>query len=56
VDDFESRKITNSRKFWSKKLFTLKLGGACVDTIFFGKIGQKDKEKELMECRVQSAD
>jgi hypothetical protein len=40
-----SLEITNSRKFWSKRLFTPKLG-ASIDTVFW-EIGQKrNKEKQ----------
>jgi hypothetical protein len=37
-----------------QKIIYSKTKGACVDTIF-GKPGQKDKEKQLMRNKVQSA-
>jgi hypothetical protein len=53
--DFESRRIPNSRKFWSKILFTPKLG-ACVDTVFCKITGQKGQGGAADEMAVQSAD
>jgi hypothetical protein len=55
ADDLKSKRILDSSKFWSKKLFTPKLG-ACVDTVFLEKRVKKDKEKQPMKNRVQSAD
>jgi hypothetical protein len=53
TSDFESRNITDSRKFWSKRLFTPKLGGGvCVDTVFLEKqvkngLGEAANEKRV---------
>jgi hypothetical protein len=44
-----------SRKFQSKKNIYSETRGHVL-TPFFGKTGQKDKEKQPIETRVQSAD
>jgi hypothetical protein len=43
--DFESREITDSRKFQSKR-------GACVDTVFWKNRSNKGQEKQSMKNRV----
>jgi hypothetical protein len=45
--DFESKRIPNSSKFQSKRLFTPKLG-ACVDTVFWKNRSKKDKRVQPM--------
>jgi hypothetical protein len=53
--DFESRKITDSRKFRSKKDYLLQNRGHVL-TPFFGKTGQKDKKEQLIRKQRQLAD
>jgi hypothetical protein len=52
--DFESREITDSRKFWSKKIVYSEIGGHVLTPFFWKNRSKRDKEKHPMKTVVNT--